>query len=168
MCWTVSSPAVRADGISLSRYHAAADGIAGHDAAGAIPADQIDTDRSSYARIHPLQGNVCCAEVARPVLILPHSIGEHSPIIRTDVSCDRQGLSALFLRKFFRIAPNVYLWKYRKQRKPRICLLSANTRHFKLIFVDNFCPIFAIYTVCNWLIMSCSAPNFNFLRRCSR
>lgn len=29
--------------------------------------------------------------------------------------------SASFLRLFFRIAPNVYLWKFTKQRKPRIC-----------------------------------------------
>ena len=50
----------------------------------------------------------------------------------------KEVLSAAFLRWIFRIAPNVYLWKFIKQQKPRICLLSANTRHFRIIFVGNF------------------------------
>ena len=57
------------------------------------------------------------------------------------VTVRQSPLSALFLREKFRIAPNIYLAKFIKQRKPRICLLSANFRYAVRKFVPDFAGI---------------------------
>lgn len=95
---------------------------------------------------NPIQCHPEVRKFARAQTALPQQTGTGSPDRvylnqnLTEQLCTVRlyPLSAAFLREIFRIAPNMYLAKFIKQRKPRICLLSANFRHAVHVFVADF------------------------------